>query len=276
MLNEQIDPFEFDTQARQELYSLDNGSLPDKGNVTFDTNLRDGHDYRYLRHAHEYMELIGCESEPDTKGPFIITNARRRVNELFYDDVMAHNNSVYDEYDNDWAIATGEFVEDLSEEDLMEHQEEKRDHWDSKHESDDSEEWWDENDENDTNDPEVMQETLEKQAITERIKLLDIKGDLRDDRKGRKIWENIDKQLSFADKKQLAHLERERQTPEKTRSKRRRNEKLDREILARDYNETWEEDYEERFDTADVIQMDMEISDAENAAKERVDQKKAA
>ena len=49
--------FEFDTQTRQELYNLDSGFLPDRGEVTFDPSVHDGHDYRYLKYALEDEEV---------------------------------------------------------------------------------------------------------------------------------------------------------------------------------------------------------------------------
>ena len=308
MQNEQIDPFEFDTQARQELYNLDNGSLPDNSNVTFDPALRDGHDYRHLSHAHQYMELMGCESEPDTKGPFIITSTRRRANELFYEDLRAHNKSSEegdpsvkpDNWDEETAVERREHehtewsdLDLLVEAQLAEY--DRDNYWTNLYCNN---KYYDEDYEDELNeyyrelyyrfsthgdgeigpesDAEVAQEALERQAIAERVGFLEIKNDKHDDRRDKKICKNIDKQLSFADQKQLFYAELERQKPEKIRSKRRRHGKLHREILAKDYNEAWEEARAERLLIADVIQMDIETSDDENAAKERVGMEKAA
>ncbi len=75
------DPFEFDTQTRQELFNNDTGALPDNGQVASD--------YRFLQYA---CEFAGYDEEPDSKGPRGITrDSRRRATELFYQEVQDHN-----------------------------------------------------------------------------------------------------------------------------------------------------------------------------------------
>ena len=80
-------PFEFDTQTRQEMFNNDTGELPNQKRVI--------HDYRLLKGAYEFT---GYDEEPDAKGPRGITrDSRRRATELFYEEVSMHNAETQDE-----------------------------------------------------------------------------------------------------------------------------------------------------------------------------------